>query len=124
MSFPMPALIDGDENASSQVLNVLQETLEAENPLDPPPPPLKRKAFTALASDDDPSGHSPSQVPIAPVIVDGVELSPLGLNNMPKLQSTGQYPEGPKLKDCKTCGEPIDWRTTGHRLRLKIRTSY
>jgi hypothetical protein len=45
--------------------------------------------------------------------VNGVSLTKLGKKNAIKLQESGQYPKGPKAKDCGNCGEAMDWRTTG-----------
>ena len=48
-----------------------------------------------------------------------VTLTKLGKKNAIKLQESGQYPDGPKAKDCAECGEPMDWRTTGQLTRAK-----
>jgi hypothetical protein len=46
-------------------------------------------------------------------IVDGIPLSHLGQKNRVKLLATGQYPNGPKPKKCRICGQDMDWKTTG-----------
>jgi hypothetical protein len=51
--------------------------------------------------------------------VNGVALTKLGSRNAIRLKESGQFPIGPKSKDCADCGEAMDWRTTGQISRAK-----
>jgi hypothetical protein len=46
-------------------------------------------------------------------VVNGVQLTKLGVKNRDKLIDIGQYPDGPSPKKCQTCDESMDWRTSG-----------
>jgi hypothetical protein len=56
--------------------------------------------------------------------VNGVALTKLGSRNAIRLKESGQFPIGPKSKDCADCGEAMDWRTTGQMTRAKKNGPY
>jgi hypothetical protein len=56
--------------------------------------------------------------------VNGVALTKIGLRNVPKLKTSGQFPKGPKTKNCGDCGESMDYRTTGQIQKSKNNGPY